>query len=421
MGTKVRLLYFADIRFPLERANGIQTIETCHALAARGHTVTLVVRPDANGQEGDPLAFYGLAPISTLSIRRVRRDGSPAQRRLKYLAYALSRAAVERPVDILFTRDLGVASALLWVPRALRPAVVYESHGFAPEVSKALPALLGAADEPSRAKLRRLETRERRVWRRADGYITITSGLALELASRYGTRERISVVPDGVRLAPGRHFQPPSWKPAPLVAYAGHLYPWKGADIVLEALGRLTNTRGLIIGGHPAEPDLARLRRRADELGLGWRMTFAGAVEPPRVSALLESADVLVLPNPPSPVSSRYTSPLKLFEYLAAGKPIVASDLASFREVLRHEENSILVEAGNPDALAAGIRRVLADRELAGRIARHAFEDAANYTWERRAERLEELIQKAAGRRPSPAAAGGKKREPAQRGGSTAQ
>jgi glycosyltransferase involved in cell wall biosynthesis len=416
----VRILYFADIRFPLERANGIQTMQTCHALAARGHTVALVVRPDSSGEDRDPLAFYGLPPVLTLSIRRVRQDGSPVGRRLRYLAYALSRAAVERGTDLVFTRDLGVASALLRMPRALRRAVVYESHGFAPEVSRALPELLGNADEPSRAKLQRLEKRERRVWRRADGYITITSGLALELASRYGTRERISVVPDGVRLAPGRQFQPPSWKPAPLVAYAGHLYPWKGADVLLEALGRLTNARGLIIGGHPAEPDVARLRGRAEELGLGWRMTFAGAVEPPRVSALLDGADVLVLPNPPTPVSSRYTSPLKLFEYLAAGKPIVASDLTSLREVLRHEENSILVEAGSPDALAAGIRRVLADRELAGRIARQAFEDATNYTWERRAERLEELFTKVAGRRSLPSATGGKTRELAQRGGPTA-
>ena len=417
----MRLLYFADIRFPLERANGIQTMQTCHALAARGHAVALVVRPDSSGEDRDPFAFYGLPPIEAFSIRRVPRAGSAARRRLRYLAYALGSAAVERATDILFTRDLGVASALLRIPGVLRPPVVYESHGFAPEVSRALPEMLGNAHGPSRGKLERLEKRERAVWRRADGYVAITSGLALELASRYGTRERVSVVPDGVRLAPNRHFQPPSWRPAPLVAYAGHLYPWKGADILLEAIGRLTNVRGLLVGGHPAEPDLARLRRRAEDLGLGWRMTFAGAVEPPRVSALLDGADVLVLPNPPTPVSSRYTSPLKLFEYLAAGKPIVASDLTSFREVLRHEENSLLVEPGNPDALAAGIRRVLSDRELAGRIARQAFEEAGNYTWERRAERLEGLFARLARTRSSPIATGGKNQDVERHGGQAAR
>ena len=58
----VRILYFADIRFPLERANGIQTMETCHALAGRGHDVHLVVRPDTHAPARDPFAYYGLRP-----------------------------------------------------------------------------------------------------------------------------------------------------------------------------------------------------------------------------------------------------------------------------------------------------------------------------------------------------------------------
>ena len=59
----MRILYFADIRFPLERANGIQTMETCHALAGRGHEVHLVVRPDTHTPARDPFAYYGLPPL----------------------------------------------------------------------------------------------------------------------------------------------------------------------------------------------------------------------------------------------------------------------------------------------------------------------------------------------------------------------
>ena len=65
----MRILYFADIRFPLERANGIQTMETCHALAARGHDVTLVVRPDTHSPARDPFEFYGLPPHRRLDDR----------------------------------------------------------------------------------------------------------------------------------------------------------------------------------------------------------------------------------------------------------------------------------------------------------------------------------------------------------------
>jgi glycosyltransferase involved in cell wall biosynthesis len=84
---------------------------------------------------------------------------------------------------------------------------------------------------------------------------------------------------------------------------------------------------------------------------------------------------------------------LKLFEYMAAGKPIVASDLPAFREVLRDNEHACLIEPGKPDALARGIRRVLEDMALAERIARNAFEQAPAYSWARRAERIEELLE----------------------------
>ncbi len=99
-----------------------------------------------------------------------------------------------------------------------------------------------------------------------------------------------------------------------------------------------------------------------------------------------------MLPNPASAISTRFTSPLKLFEYMAAGRPIVASDLPSIREVLRHEQNALLVEPGDAAALAAGVRRLLDDRPLADRLAQAAVTDVASYSWDRRAERLETLL-----------------------------
>ena len=68
----MRIRYFADIRFPLERANGVQTMETCHALARRGHEVCLVVRPDSATPPRDPWAYYGLPPVPALTIEHVR-------------------------------------------------------------------------------------------------------------------------------------------------------------------------------------------------------------------------------------------------------------------------------------------------------------------------------------------------------------
>ena len=416
----MRILYLADIRFPLERANGIQSMETCHALASRGHAVTMVVRPDTATPARDPLAFYGLPPVDGLRIEHAAVAGPPAGRRAGYLTFALGRALGRARQDLIFTRDLALASLLLRVPRAWRAPVVYEAHGIAAETAAALPDLVSGAPRASAAKLQRLAARDAHVWKTADGYVTITTGLKQELERRFAPRPRIAVVPDGVRTvaaepartapataAPAAPEAPeaPAAPEAPLapraspftIGYAGHLYPWKGVDLVIEAVAALQDTRGLIVGGHALEPDLARVKAFAEQLFCAGRVTFTGLLPPADVAARLREADVLVLPNPASAISREFTSPLKLFEYMASGRPIVASDLPSFREVLADGRNAVLVEAGNPQALTAGIRTIKDDPALADRLARQAMEDVRGYTWARRAERLEELFAEVRG------------------------
>jgi glycosyltransferase involved in cell wall biosynthesis len=421
----VHILYFADIRFPLERANGIQTMETCHALAERGHTVHLAVRPDTDTRARDPFDFYGLPAQPRLQIERARVTGPETARRVGYLAYAAGRVTGSARADIVMTRDLSVASMLLQLPRAMRPPVVYESHGYAPDVSAALPDLVATAARPSPAKLRRLARREETVWRNADGYVTITAGLAEELRRRFGDRRLVAVIADGVRGADfprdaDHTYLPRDADPTDhtdlqrdadhtdhtdlqrhadrtdrhtiIVGYAGHLYPWKGVDVLLDALARVPDVEGLIVGGPDKEPDLDRLKARSAELGIDGRVTFTGLVPPPRVRALLGRADILVLPNPASAISTRYTSPLKLFEYMAAGRAIIASDLPAIREVLAHESTALLVAPGEPEALAAAIRRLRGDPALRTTLARAACAAAAEYSWGRRAERLEALF-----------------------------
>ena len=92
----MRILYLADIRFPLERANGIQSMETCYALAERGHTIRLVVRPDTEQPPRDPFEFYGLVPHARIRIQRTSVFGSPMVRRMAYLAQALSTVVSAR-------------------------------------------------------------------------------------------------------------------------------------------------------------------------------------------------------------------------------------------------------------------------------------------------------------------------------------
>jgi glycosyltransferase involved in cell wall biosynthesis len=390
----MRVLYFADIRFPLERANGIQTMETCYALAERGHTVHLVVKPDTHSPARDPFAFYGLPPLKSLIVERAQaRAGAGTLARIGYVSFAFGRTFGKGRAEVIMTRDLGVASALSYVPglktRPTRAPLVYESHGYAPEVAAALPELIATATAPSASKLQRLAAREARVWRTADGYVTITQGLADDLASRFGSREHLAVVPDGMRVS----VRPPSSLPAdPVVGYAGHLYAWKGVDVLLRALALVTHAKGLIVGGHDREPDLARVKALANELGIADRVTFTGLVEPAKVPDHLARCMILVLPNPASAISTRFTSPLKLFEYMAAGRAIVASDLPSIREVVRDNAQALLVAPGSPEALGEAIQKLIEDRALAEKVARSAYAEAPKYTWGRRAEKLEALF-----------------------------
>jgi glycosyltransferase involved in cell wall biosynthesis len=391
----VRILYFADIRFPLERANGIQTIETCHALAERGHRVDLVVRPDTHTPARDPFEYYNLPRHPGLVIEHAPMTGGglpSLARRIGYLSYAAGRAMGSGRADVVMTRDLTVAWLLLHMPG--HAPVVFESHGYAPDVAAALPQMVSTASAPRQSKLDRLARREAYVWAQAEGYVTITAGLADDLRARFGDRPRLAVIHDGVRLPETTPVPPGSNRTSdrPIVGYAGHLYPWKGVDVFLHALAQVPEVASLIVGGHEQEADLSRLRTLAGTLGIAQRVEFAGYVPPSQVPVQLARADVLVLPNPPSAISTHATSPLKLFEYMAAGRAIVASDLPAIREVLTHDVNAWLVRAGDAAALADGIRQLATDGARRQRLAHAALAGVAEYSWSRRAERLEALF-----------------------------
>ena len=190
-GRLMRLLYLADIRFPMERANGIQTIETCHALARRGVEVELAVRrSDARSDEAC-LAFYGLAPVKNLRLRRVLLPG-----RLGFLAYALTLLLRSDRRDVVYTRDLVLADLALKIADA---TIVYEAHTVAAVFAEERAQMYEGRDPPSATKLRRLDARERRVWRKASGTVAITAALLDALEKRHGEGTSSLVIADGCR------------------------------------------------------------------------------------------------------------------------------------------------------------------------------------------------------------------------------
>jgi glycosyltransferase involved in cell wall biosynthesis len=381
-------VYLADIRFPMERANGIQTAETVHALARRGLDIDLVVRRTDSRSDADCLAFFGLAEHPGLQLRRLAVPRKAP--RLGFMARALLQI-IRGGYDLVYTRDLGLAYAALATRFLHRRPVVYEAIAMATAFRREAASLYEGRKSPSPLRRTWQNHVEGSVVRRADGLIATTSHLLAALEADFGKPRRSAVIPNGTRVPAER---PPRRPPGarPQVYYVGQLYPWKGVDGLVEAMRGVPEGDLVIVGGLTGEPDLGRLQKLAADLGLSERVRFRGYVPPSEVESERAHADLVVIPHAESRTAREFTSPLKLFEAMASGRPIVATDLPSVREILVHEENALLVPPGDPLELASAIRRLLNDDALAERIASRAFEQAKEFSWDARARRIAELL-----------------------------
>jgi glycosyltransferase involved in cell wall biosynthesis len=176
------------------------------------------------------------------------------------------------------------------------------------------------------------------------------------------------------------------------VTYLGNFHPWKGVEVLVRAIACAPGLQLTLVGGEPGAR--ARIAALAGDLGVTNRVRLVGPVPPPQRWRYLAEASVCVLPLTRSVFGTSFTSPLKLFEYMAAGRPIVASDLPTLREVLQDGENALLVPPEDPPALAAAIQRLRADRSLAERLASRAAKDVCAYTWEKRGKTILEFLQR---------------------------
>jgi glycosyltransferase involved in cell wall biosynthesis len=235
---------------------------------------------------------------------------------------------------------------------------------------------------------------ERFVIQHSDRLITLTEACRRLVLDAHGVPEaRLRAIPDGTRVIPVE--QPPA-RNTRSIFYVGQLYPWKGVDTLIKALADVPDASLKIVGSGERrdgrDVDRERLERLAADLCIRDRIVFRDFVPYEEVPRHLMGAAVSVVPLPDVLMSRYFTSPLKLFDAMAAGAPLVASDLDSIREVLRNGENAVLVEPDSPRALADGIRQVLDEPALAQRIACTARAEVGQYTWERRAERILEFL-----------------------------
>ncbi len=181
---------------------------------------------------------------------------------------------------------------------------------------------------------------------------------------------------------------------APLVMFVGNFYEWHDVATLLHALAqlreKLPEARLVLVGDGERRLAMAQL---ADALGLTQAVHFTGLLPHDEVPRYLAAADVAVVPYPPMR-ADLWLSPLKLYEYMAAGTAVVASAVGQLTEVIQDGRNGMLVPAGDASAMAMALQQLLQNHDLRAQLGRQARADAVQkHSWEHYLARLEQLFR----------------------------
>lgn len=364
--TSTKLLYIANIRFPTEKAHGVQIAKMCEAFASAGVHVQLVVPNRRTSIADDPFLFYGIT--DRFSVTRLPVFDTVSFGRIGFLFESLQFAlysayfAWRSDADVIYGRDEAIMWMVSFIPSK---RIIWESH-------------IGAWNFFARGLVRR-----------SNVLVVITEGLK-DFYVRHGVSEKkILVAHDGIDV---RAFENPEVQEVAqkrlglprdkkIALYIGRVDGWKGVDVFLEASRLLpSEIIAVVIGGE--EKQVSALRGKYPHV------IFIGYRPYRDISNNQAAGDVLVLPNTgKNTISALFTSPLKLFSYMASGRPIVASDLPSIREIL-NDDVGYLVHADNPQAFADGIVRACSEESISEQKAQGAKSLVIRYDWRHRAKKI---------------------------------
>ncbi len=175
------------------------------------------------------------------------------------------------------------------------------------------------------------------------------------------------------------------------ITFVGTFQPWYGIENIIDAFSsvikKIPNARLLLVGEGILKETL---KAQVERLGIDKFVIFTGYIKHDLIPEILAITDIAVAPVRPSPVEF-YNSPIKLFEYMAAGKPIVASRIGQIGEILEDEKTGLLVYPGDIQGLANSIMRLYKEPNLMKRLGENARIEAGKYTWDAYADKLIEL------------------------------
>jgi len=368
---RMRLVYLSNSKIPSREANSIHVMKMCQAFSHLGHEVTLIAPDVVDGIEpgvSDLYAFYGVDPC--FGLRKL--PWRPVRGRGWIYGWEAGQLVRGLGVDTVFGRSLHACAA------AARSGIptIWDAHMLSFLDRRGERWLFQRMiDAPSFKHLSvNCASLGRCILERVpelQGRIVVAHNGADELANDLAPAEL------------GRAGRPQ-------VGYVGHLYAGKGFEII-PALAALVPWADFhVVGGEQKTVELLR-----SDHSLPKNIRLHGFVPPAETERLCLALDVVLAPYQSevriagNGETAAWMSPLKVFNYMAAGKPILCSDLPVLREVIEDGRNGILVPPDKPEAWAAALQRLLDDPSLRTRLGARAQADfLARHTWRQRASRV---------------------------------
>lgn len=365
------LYYITSAALPTPKASSVQVMQMCAGLATQAKT-TLVLPRAAQPQPAASLLRHYDVPASFAVLRLPRR----AHAQLWRLHAVRQVHRQQRGAWLCYARGRDVLAA--WLALRLGARAIFEVHGR--PVSRLELHLLRSVAAHARGQLVAISAELAAVYGRAYGVPAECFVIAADAVSlaRFTPQLQRAEACSACGLAPGVRY----------AVYTGGLYPGRGLEALFAAMRSQTAQLVVVGGGAPAE--VQRWRSIAIAAGVPDAI-FTGYQSPAQIPNYLQAADVLLMPygartlTPSGENTTAFMSPLKMFEYMAAARPIVATDLPALRGTLRHEHNALLVAPDEVAPLAAAIARALADSGLAARLGAAARAAVEPLTWEARA------------------------------------